>query len=82
MYTVYIIQSLVDDSYYVGQTNDVEDRIERHNLGKSNYTRKKIPWELVYTEEFETRSEAMKREKEIKNKKRKSYIEWLIKNKK
>ncbi len=81
MFTVYIIQSLKDSSYYVGQTDNLEKRIKRHNLGKCNYTKKKIPWKLVYKEEFSTRAEAIKREKEIKNKKRKSYIKWLIKNK-
>ena len=76
-----LIQSLIDNSYYVGQTNNLENRIKRHNLGICNYTKKKRPWKLVYFEEFDTRSEVMQREKEIKNKKRKNYIKWLIKNK-
>jgi len=82
MYKLYIIQSLIDDSYYIGQTNNLEDRIKRHNLGRSNYTKNKKPWKLVYPEEFNTRSEVIKREKKIKQKKRKTYIEWLIQNNK
>ncbi len=78
MYYVYIIQSLVDYSYYVGHTNDLDKRLDEHNKGKSKYTRHKVPWKLVYQEIFKTRGEAMKRENEIKRKKRKSYIEWII----
>ena len=80
MHKLYIIQSLEDSSYYIGQTDNLDDRLKRHNQGRSKATKNKRPWKLVYTEEFETRSEAMKREYEIKRKKRKSYIEWLIKN--
>lgn len=82
MYLVYIIQSLKDNSYYVGYTNDLDDRIKRHNSGRSKATKGRIPWKLVYTEEYKIKSEAMQREHEIKRKKSKKYIEWLIKNKK
>lgn len=82
MYIVYIIQSQKDASYYTGRTDDIIDRLKRHNQGRSKYTRNKRPWKLVYTESFNTRSEAVKRENEIKRKKRKTYIEWLIKNRK
>jgi len=81
MYIVYIIQSLKDESYYIGQTENINKRIARHNAGKNNYTKKKLPWKLVYTEEYNSRAEAMARERGIKNKKRKSYIEWLINTK-
>ena len=82
MYTVYIIQSQKDNSYYIGHTDDLDDRMARHNQGKSKYTKSKIPWYLVHTEKYETRGEAMKREYEIKKKKSKNYIEWLMKNNK
>ena len=49
-----------------------------HNSEKGNYTSKGVPWELVYNEIFPTRSEAMYRENEIKKKKSRKYIEWLI----
>ncbi len=81
-YIVYILQSHKDGSYYTGHTEDIFIRLEDHNRGRSKYTRNKIPWELVYKESFETRSAAMKREYEIKRKKRKGYIEWLISDKK
>jgi len=80
-YYIYIIQSQKNNSYYVGQTNNIEDRLKRHNSGRSKYTKNKLPWKLVYTEVFKTRKEAVKREKEIKNKKSRKYIEILIESK-
>jgi len=82
MYIVYIIQSQKDNSYYIGHTNDLDDRMARHNQGKSQYTKSRVPWYLVYAERHETRGEAMKREYEIKKKKSKNYIKWLINNRK
>ena len=77
-YYVYIIQSLMDGSYYVGSTQDLSERLERHNQGRSQYTKSKRPWQLLYSEEHPDRSTAIKRENEIKSRKRKKYIETLI----
>jgi len=66
-YTVYILYSISVDRYYVGQTSNLEDRLKRHNQGRSKYTKSGIPWKLMYKESFETRSEAMAREKKIKS---------------
>ncbi|MDQ6985130.1 MAG: GIY-YIG nuclease family protein [Candidatus Dojkabacteria bacterium] len=78
MYFVYILYSKEIDRDYVGQTYDVGLRLERHALKTTRYTKQANDWELKYTEEYKTRSEAMKREKEIKKKKSRSYIEFLI----
>ncbi len=78
-YYLYIIQSLQDNSYYVGQTENLKIRIKKHNSGMEFYTKRKIPWKLVYTEKYNSRGEAIKREKQIKKKKSKKHIEWLIK---
>ncbi len=75
---VYIIQSETDQSYYVGYTSDLETRIEKHNAGNSRYTSKKIPWVLIYFEKFQTKSEAIKREKFIKRQKSSVFIRRLI----
>jgi len=77
-YFVYILKSLKDGSYYVGSTQDLTSRLERHNQGRSRYTKPKRPWELAYYEEFPDRSSAMKREKEIKLRKKKDYIRSLV----
>jgi len=75
---VYIIQSEIDGSYYIGSTQDIDERLERHKHGRSKYTKTNRPWKLVYSEEHPNRSVAVKREKEIKNRKKKIYIDTLV----
>jgi len=77
-YFVYIIYSLSKDRYYVGQTQDLEKRLADHHSSRSKFTKQTKDWVLVYFEEFVTRSEAVKRELEIKSKKGRKYIEYLI----
>ena len=67
-----------DLSFYVGQSNDLDYRLSKHNDGFSKYTSSKMPWRLVYFEMFETRKEALQREKEIKRMKSNKYILQLI----
>ena len=75
---IYILQSLKDGSYYVGSTQNLEERIERHNQGRSQYTKPRRPWKLVYSEEHTDRSNAVKRENQIKRRKDKEFIQSLI----
>lgn len=66
MFFVYMLQCR-DNSFYTGYTNNIDKRLRIHNEGKgSKYTRTRLPVKLVYIEEFATKSEAMKREIEIK----------------
>ena len=67
MYYVYVLYSETKGKYYIGQTNDVEKRLRRHNNGQENYTKTGIPWMLVHQVEVETRSAAMKLERKLKN---------------
>ena len=78
MYTVYILFSIRLNRYYVGYTNDLGRRIREHNRKKGKYTDGGIPWEIVYTEEYSGKGDAMFREKAIKSKKSRKYIEELI----
>ena len=78
-YNVYILQSVKDAGYYVGHTNNWEDRVKRHNEGRCRYTCGRGPWKLVYREVFDSRAEAMRRAQEIKRKKSKAYIDYLVK---
>lgn len=56
-----------DNSIYTGYTVDIEKRIKVHNSGKgAKYTRARLPVKLEYYEEFETKVEALKREREFK----------------
>ena len=75
---VYVLQCLKDFSFYIGQCDDLDCRMSKHTEGWSKYTASKGPWRLVYFEVFGSRSEAIKREKEIKRKKSRKYIEELI----
>ena len=78
---VYILYSKVIDKYYVGQSDNVDERLKSHLAGISGYTSVAQDWIVAYTEVFETRSEAIKRENQIKKKKSRKYIDWLIQNK-
>jgi putative endonuclease len=77
---VYILQSLKDESYYVGECDDLDKRMSKHFDGMSKYSASKRPLRLRYFELLPSRSDAIKREKEIKRKKSRLYIEALIKN--
>ena len=78
MYFMYILYSLSRDRYYIGATQDTALRLTQHNSGRTKSTSSGKPWVLVHTESFDTRSEALKRETEIKNKKSRRYIEFLL----
>lgn len=66
MYFVYLLEC-GDKSIYTGITTDVERRFKEHSSGKGGaYTRSKKVKKVLYTERFSTRSEALKREAEIK----------------
>jgi len=78
MWYMYILFPSKIDRYYVGHTDDLPWRVKRHNEGWGRYTKRGIPWKLVYYEEFPTKSAAIRRESDIKRKKSRSYIEWLI----
>ena len=77
-YHVYILHSQTLDQYYIGHTDDLEDRIFRHNNSGSKATKKANDWQLAYKKEFSSRSEAMQAEMAIKKKKSRKYIDWLI----
>jgi len=66
-YYVYILLCK-DGSFYTGYAKDVKRRVERHKKGQgARYTRMHEPEKILYVEEFDSRSEAMKREREIKS---------------
>jgi len=75
---LYILQSQRNGKYYVGVTKDTKGRLDQHNRGMGKSTRSNRPWRLIYTQEYNSWSEAAGREKRIKNQKSRSYIENLI----
>lgn len=62
MHFVYFVKSDKDKSYYVGSTENVERRVQEHNVGKTKSLKSKLPVQLVYTEQFESKTDARKRE--------------------
>lgn len=81
MFYTYILISEKSERYYVGHSSNVAERVETHNGGRVKSTRNKGPWKCVYFEEFDTKLEANRRELEIKKQKSRTYIEFLIINK-
>lgn len=74
---VYILHC-ADNSYYIGITPDIEKRLTLHNSGKgAKYTRGRIPVTLLYSEQFENKSQASKREHELKKLTRKEKEELI-----
>jgi putative endonuclease len=80
MHNVYIPQSEKDNSFYVGEAPDAEERLIFHNQKKQRYTKTRMPWKLVYKKQYPNKHEALLREREITKKKSRKYIQWLIKN--
>ncbi len=58
----YILRSEINRTHYYGHTKNLNDRLKRHNGGKVRSTKAKRPWGLIYSEKFETKSEAYQRE--------------------
>ena len=77
MYTLYILKCR-DDSLYTGITTNLKKRLSEHRQRKgSKYVASKLPFKLVHTEKFKTRSEALKREALIKGWRRERKIKVL-----
>ena len=73
MFYTYILEN-PDGKLYIGQTSNLDIRVNWHNSGKSKYTKNKGPWNLVFVKEFEMRGEAIKYEKYLKSLKNSAYI--------
>ena len=80
MYTVYILKSEHYDRYYIGSTKNLEERITRHNQGRSKWTKQHRPWQVIYTECYEDKETALKREKQIKSYKGGEAFKKIIHN--
>jgi putative endonuclease len=79
-YYVYLLQSQIDQSWYIGYTNDLDNRITEHNEGKSYYTKRKIPWKLIYYEASFDKYDAIAREKYLKTGMGRRYLKNRLKN--
>jgi putative endonuclease len=66
-YILYILYSPLHDRTYVGQTENLDNRLKEHNVGKVRSTKAFVPWEIMYVEECESREKALTREKYYKS---------------
>lgn len=64
---VYVLSSKIARKSYTGSADNLSRRLKEHNEGKSYYTKRYKPWELIYTEEYLTEHEARMREKYLKS---------------
>ena len=80
-YYVYILYSPSIDSYYKGQTSDLDVRLNRHNNGYEKATKHGVPWILVWSTKKETRGEALILERKLKNLSRDRTIQFINKYK-
>ena len=76
---VYILYSESLDLFYKGQTNDLSDRVNRHNLRQEKATQNGVPWKLVWSAEKPSRSEAVVLELKLKNLSRKRLVKFMLK---
>ena len=74
MYYTYILYSNSSLKYYCGSTQDLFNRLQEHNAGETKSIKCGIPWILIGFRKFNTRAEAMKLEKQIKNR---GILRWL-----
>jgi putative endonuclease len=75
LFYVYVLHSVSHDNIYIGFTSDLEARIKSHNeLATKGWTIKFRPWNLIHAETFQTKSEAMRRERELKSSRGRNFI--------
>ncbi len=78
MYTVYVLYSESHNKIYIGYTSDLEDRLLSHNvMGTKGFTVKYRPWRVIHTESFLEKTDALKREKQLKTAKGREFIRSL-----
>jgi len=78
MFIVYVLYSPKFNQIYIGYTSDIANRLLSHNeLATKGHTIKYRPWKLAYSEEFSTKTEAIIREKQLKNATGREFI-WDI----
>jgi putative endonuclease len=78
MYSVYVLRSKTTGRFYTGSTSELARRVEEHNADVTRSTKHRGPWELVHEETFPTRSEAMRRERELKTGKGREELKRLL----
>jgi len=79
MYYVYVLRSIKNERWYTGYTSDLRKRFAQHQRGESSYTKKHVPYELIYYEACINEGDAMAREKYLKTGMGKRYLKNRMK---
>ncbi|MBT3538570.1 GIY-YIG nuclease family protein [Candidatus Parcubacteria bacterium] len=79
---IYILQSLKNNKYYIGSTNDVGRRIDEHNAGRTKSIKYLIPWQLRFVQKYPTIKQACQVEYKLKKLKSRKIIKQIIVDKK
>ena len=77
-YYTYVLTSKIDNGFYVGWTDNIDRRINKHNSGKVKSTKARRPFQLVYYEACRSKQKAIKREKQLKTGFGRKYIKRRI----
>ena len=79
MFIVYVLYSEKFNKIYIGYTSNIDQRLLAHNeLETKGYTLRFRPWQLIHSESFSEKSEAMKREKQLKTAKGREFVWNLV----
>jgi putative endonuclease len=78
MYYSYVLRSLKDKKLYIGFTNNLKRRLKQHQNGLCESTKNRVPFEMIYFEKFEDRSDAANREKFFKSGKGREFLKRVI----
>ena len=78
MFFVYVLKSLKNGRLYTGSTNNLERRLVEHNIGQTKYTSQAGPFKLIYKETYNTKLEAIKREKFLKTGKGRELLKSIL----
>ena len=76
----YVLKSLKNGKLYIGFTNDINERVKRHNQGQVECTAKRRPLKLIYFEWCLNRDDAIEREKSLKSGFGRAYLKRRISN--
>lgn len=79
MYYVYILYSKKLKKKYIGLTQEIKLRVKEHNNGKTSFTKRGIPWKLIYLEIFLNKSDAVREEKFLKTGQGRERLKYLLK---
>ncbi len=80
MHYVYVLLSKKDDNFYIGFTENIDQRLDEHNAGKNISTKLRRPLSLVYCEGHTSKFDALRRERYFKTTKGKVTFKQILKD--